>query len=46
MAQGVWIVFPNADALHDGEVHIASNGTEIFASHNLNDNALPRAAEA
>ncbi len=44
--QDVWLVFPNADALHAindlghyGEVHVTSNGTEIFASSNLNDNS-------
>ena len=44
----VWLVFNNADALHAlnnlgtfGEVHIASDGTEIFASQNLNDNLAP-----
>lgn len=43
-AQDVWLVFPNADALHAlnnlgtyGEVHIAANGTEVFGSMNLND---------
>jgi hypothetical protein len=42
--QDVWVVFPNADALHSlnqlgtyGEVHIAANGVEKFASQNLND---------
>ena len=43
--QDVWLVFPNADALHAlndlgrfGEAHVSSNGTEVFASTNLNDN--------
>ncbi|HEY2812337.1 MAG TPA: hypothetical protein VGJ03_02615 [Acidimicrobiales bacterium] len=43
--EDVWVVFPNADALHAindlgnyGEVHIASSGTEVFGSKNLNDN--------
>lgn len=43
--QDVWLVFPNADALHAindlgsfGEVHITSNGHEVFGSTNLNDN--------
>ena len=42
-AEDVWIVF-NTDAAHAlndlgtyGEAHFASNGTEIFASQNLND---------
>jgi hypothetical protein len=50
MAQDVWLVFNNADALHalndlgaDAEIHLTSNGTEIFASQNLTANALPRA---
>ena len=41
--EDVWIVFPNATALSAlnnlgtyGEVHLAANGTEIFASKNLN----------
>lgn len=45
-AQDVWVVFNNEDALHAlndlgkyGEFHVASNGTEIFASTNLNDDA-------
>jgi hypothetical protein len=45
-AQDVWLVFPNATALSAlnnlgtyGEVHVVSNGTEIFGSKNLNDNA-------
>ena len=52
MAQDVWIVFNDAAALGalndlggEGEVHVASNGTEIFASHNLDDHALPQALE-
>ena len=43
-AQDVWLVFPNADALHAlndlgsyGEAHIAANGTEVFGSANLSD---------
>ena len=50
MAQDVWIVFNDAAALDafnqlgtNGEVHVASNGTEIFASQNLSEKALPRA---
>jgi hypothetical protein len=46
--QDVYLVFPNADALHAindlghfGEAHVSSNGTEIFASQNLNDNTAP-----
>jgi hypothetical protein len=46
--QDVWLVFPNADALHAlnnlgtfGQVHVSSNGTEIFASNNLNDDTRP-----
>ena len=42
--EDVWIVFNNAAKLHAlnqlgtyGEVHVASNGTERFASQNLND---------
>lgn len=42
--EDVYLVFPNADALHAvnnmgtfGEVHVKSNGTEIFGSNNLND---------
>lgn len=42
--EDVYLVFPNAEALHSvnnmgtyGEVHVKSNGTEIFASTNLND---------
>lgn len=42
--QDIYLVFPNATALSAlnelgtyGEVHIASNGTEIFADANLND---------
>jgi hypothetical protein len=42
--EDVWIVFPNATALsalnsmgHWGEVHLGANGSEIFASTNLND---------
>jgi hypothetical protein len=42
--QDVYLVFPNTDALHAlnnlgryGQAHVASNGTEIFASTNLND---------
>lgn len=45
-AQDVWVVFNDDDALHAlndlghyGEFHVASNGTEIFASANLNDDA-------
>jgi hypothetical protein len=41
--EDVWIVFPNATALSAlnnmgtfGEVHLAANGAEIFASKNLN----------
>ena len=44
--QDVWLVFPNADALHAlndlgrfGEAHVSSNGTEVLASTNLNDNS-------
>jgi hypothetical protein len=44
--QDVYLVFPNAtalSALNDlgtyGEVHVTSNGTEVFASKNLNDHA-------
>lgn len=46
--QDVWVVFnPTAlSALNNlgtyGEVHIASNGTEVFASKNLNDNDSPQ----
>jgi hypothetical protein len=43
--EDVWLVFPDVAALHGinqlgtfGEAHVASNGTEIFASNNLNDN--------
>jgi hypothetical protein len=43
-------VFNDVDALHalndigaDGEIHLATNDTEIFASQNLTANALPRA---
>lgn len=42
--EDVFLVFPNAEALHSvnnmgtyGEVHVKSNGTEIFGSNNLND---------
>jgi hypothetical protein len=42
--EDVWVVFPNADALHAlnnlgtyGELHLASSGTQIFDSANLND---------
>ncbi len=42
--QDVWLKFPNATALSAlntlgtyGEIHVVSNGTEIFASANLND---------
>jgi hypothetical protein len=42
--QDVWLTFPNAtalSALNDlgtyGELHVVSNGTEIFGSANLND---------
>ncbi len=45
--EDVWLVFSNSDALHAlnvlgtyGEVHVASNGTEIFASQNLNDDTV------
>lgn len=44
--QDVWLVFPDATALHalntqgrTGQVHVLSNGTEIFGSGNLNDDA-------
>ena len=49
--EDVWVVFDQADlGTHDGqtglnslgtfgEAHVASNGTEIFGSKNLNDNA-------
>ncbi len=44
--EDVWIVFNNADALHAlndlgtyGEFHIAANGTALFDSANLNDDA-------
>lgn len=43
-AEDVWVVFNNGDALHAlndlgsyGEVHMAKNGSEFFASKNLND---------
>lgn len=43
-SEDVWLVFPNDTALNAiddlgtyGEAHIASNGTEIFASQNLNN---------
>lgn len=46
-SQDVYVVFNNADALHAlnvlgtyGEVHLASGGTEIFASTNLNDDTV------
>ena len=42
MAQDVWIMFPNADAPTDVEVHVTSNGTEIFSSPNLGASVLPR----
>lgn len=42
--QDVWLVFPNADALHSlndlgryGEVHIKANSDPVFDSANLND---------
>jgi hypothetical protein len=42
--EDVWLAFPNATALSAlnnlgtyGELHVASNGTEIFGSNNLND---------
>lgn len=42
--QDIWLKFPNATALSAlnnlgtyGEAHVGSNGTEIFASTNLND---------
>lgn len=50
-AQDVWVVFKGTDlgtgdaktGINSlgtyGEVHVASNGTELFASANLNDNA-------
>jgi hypothetical protein len=45
-AADVWLVFPNATALssindygHYAEMHVVSNGTEIFGSANLNDHA-------
>lgn len=45
-AEDVYFKFPNATALsslndygHYAELHITSNGTEIFASQNLNDHA-------
>jgi hypothetical protein len=47
-AQDVWIVFNNATALSAlntlgryGEVHLSANGTALFNSQNLNDNANP-----
>lgn len=49
MAQDVWIVFDNTEALAafnelgaNAEVRVTSNGGEIFASTNLSDQALPR----
>ncbi len=45
-AQDVWIVFPNADALHSindlgtfGEVHLKANNDVKFESANLNDDS-------
>jgi hypothetical protein len=42
--EDVWLAFPNATALSAlnnmgtyGELHVVSNGTEIFGSNNLND---------
>jgi hypothetical protein len=42
--QDIYLTFPNADALHAlndlgsyGEVHIKSNGAEVFGSKNLSD---------
>ena len=43
--EDVWLAFPNKTALSAlnnlgtyGELHVVSNGTEIFGSNNLNDN--------
>jgi hypothetical protein len=45
-AEDVWVVFPNAIALsalndlgHYGQLHITSNGADIFDSVNLNDHS-------
>jgi hypothetical protein len=52
-AQDVYLVFTDAAQLHAlndlghyGEAHIASNGTEIFASTNLNDHDTCPATDA
>jgi predicted ribosomally synthesized peptide with SipW-like signal peptide len=49
MAQDVWLVFADADALAvlnglgpDVEVHVAGNGTDVFASQDLGEHPLPR----